>query len=733
MILSNILSIISAIINKQIYKHPEYNIIMLRKRGLNSMNRKALSDIVTTVLIILLVLAAVIILWAFVRVFVLNGGGRIETGVFTSSFSIPAKDVNIVPVEGSPQDASFKVVRNAGEGRLKALTVVIEDVNKKRFSKRVESNLRELESQIIVVDSSEITSNSLGRIKKISIAPIVLNKDGKEIQAGIAATYVVQGTEGTTIGAPSHSVGESCNAGETSGCLICSSGQFALGSCSAGLVCGNNGACIPTGSIGYICTLPSQCNSGLICLNGVCSCNDENDCSGSTPHCEISRGSCVECRDATDCSTGELCTNNVCTPDESCTLNNECNPGFSCVDSVCTPISYGDPWTQYMYNSAHTGKANSVGPSTLSNPKIINLESVWIRSNIVAGKDIIYFITGTGAADGNSSKLYAYDVSGSTPEYKWNYTLDAKLSTTPLLDLTNDAIYVNGAEKIYKIKASTGELVWETTVTPYSGTVASSPSGSVLYRSEYPRQSPVMDGSGKIYFPKNNRIFRYNPDGTLDEAIDVGTNTYIRATPLVTDNKIIFLDATSTKFKYTVSLTDFTISSTSDYTGYGPQGYKVSPILVGNKVYVGSASYGELKSYDKNSMAFVSQTGYDGATIHTPASDGTRIFSNAGEGSKIFSYDLSLSDRKESDATLDSITYSGTYGPQFDLDSQGATIISSNNIVYVNSGHTVYAFNSQTLGLIQKSDIGYLIDAPSTLYEGKLYVPTNAGKIYIFG
>ena len=57
------------------------------------MNKRGLSDIVVTVLIILLVLAAVVIIWSFVRPAIIRSSGQLEPGTLTSI----AKDVSISP------------------------------------------------------------------------------------------------------------------------------------------------------------------------------------------------------------------------------------------------------------------------------------------------------------------------------------------------------------------------------------------------------------------------------------------------------------------------------------------------------------------------------------------------------------------------------------------------------------------------------------------------------------
>ena len=82
-------------------------------------NKKAQSELITTVLIILLVLAAVVIVWQVVRSTVTTGAGQIEGGLdcVTLAFEIIGD-----PKEG---EGSVLIKRNPGEGDLQKLKVLV--------------------------------------------------------------------------------------------------------------------------------------------------------------------------------------------------------------------------------------------------------------------------------------------------------------------------------------------------------------------------------------------------------------------------------------------------------------------------------------------------------------------------------------------------------------------------------------------------------------------------------
>src|SRR3989344_8936329 len=120
------------------------------------MNKRGLSDVVTTVLIILLALAAIVIIWAFVKPVIFSSGGKIESGLFTINFDIPAEKV-FVTEDGN---ITFRLNRKAGAARLVAVQVVFEDENTlERYVKRINytgaNSLEELGSSIININKGE--------------------------------------------------------------------------------------------------------------------------------------------------------------------------------------------------------------------------------------------------------------------------------------------------------------------------------------------------------------------------------------------------------------------------------------------------------------------------------------------------------------------------------------------------------------------------------------------------
>ena len=86
------------------------------------MLRKAQAQIITTVLIILLVLAAIVIVWQVVRQTVGEGAGEIESATDCATLSLEI-------VEPVAAGTSITVKRNVGTGDLKKIKFIINNAD----------------------------------------------------------------------------------------------------------------------------------------------------------------------------------------------------------------------------------------------------------------------------------------------------------------------------------------------------------------------------------------------------------------------------------------------------------------------------------------------------------------------------------------------------------------------------------------------------------------------------
>lgn len=134
-------------------------------------NNRGLSDIITTVLIILLVLAAIVLIWSFIRPSLLKAGKQIETGS-------DCLQLQLVPVTCTYNDVTHatKLVYKWSEGQ---------------------GNLK---GSKLIVDLTGGTNN----VTTLSTAPTFLSTDTKILTYSVNPTKlsvaaVVAGSDGTLV------------------------------------------------------------------------------------------------------------------------------------------------------------------------------------------------------------------------------------------------------------------------------------------------------------------------------------------------------------------------------------------------------------------------------------------------------------------------------------------------------------------------------------------------------
>ena len=151
------------------------------------MQKRGLSDVVVSVLIVLLSIAAVIIIWAFIRLIISQ---KTDIGVITASFSIPndkvsARDSNNDQVI---DEITFTIVRDVGKAELAAYNVILESADKVRCVIRVTPPLDELGAKRFTVNKGTVCgpdgagpySYNIADVKRIAVAPIIKLQNGKE-------------------------------------------------------------------------------------------------------------------------------------------------------------------------------------------------------------------------------------------------------------------------------------------------------------------------------------------------------------------------------------------------------------------------------------------------------------------------------------------------------------------------------------------------------------------------
>lgn len=151
-----------------------------KKSDFFSKNQRGLSNIITTLLIIVLVLVAVGAVWNVARNIIESGAEQIELGKFTLDLEIKS-----VKIEGDDVTVDVIVKRNPGLGEFIGIYFVFSDGQNSEVI-REDTVLDELEERSFTYTLTEINTSEL---VDVSIAPIYELKSGKEDTGNIADKF----------------------------------------------------------------------------------------------------------------------------------------------------------------------------------------------------------------------------------------------------------------------------------------------------------------------------------------------------------------------------------------------------------------------------------------------------------------------------------------------------------------------------------------------------------------
>ena len=267
------------------------------------LNKRGLSAVVTTLMIILLVLVAIGIIWIVIRNVITSGTEEISL----TKFSLDLKIENAIK---NSNQIEVIIKRNPGKGELKAISFIISEEKKNIIVQLDANDLEELESTKFTIPNSEYSSLEIEEIQEISIAPVFESDSGKELVGEVLDTYKFSDS----------SIFEEVPPEE--GCEYCAPGQ-----------CGGDNGC------GGTCANTCSEENGFTCgENNFCremNCNERN---GDT--CELGEMCPGNPLDALD---PELCCDETCVSPEW-DLCSECGNGFFnffCDEAECNSISEG--------------------------------------------------------------------------------------------------------------------------------------------------------------------------------------------------------------------------------------------------------------------------------------------------------------------------------------------------------------------------------------------------------
>ena len=140
------------------------------------MQKRGLSEIVTTLLFVLLALGAVLMVWFLVRGLLVDSAGSADISQIVLTISVKSAEI-----DETAETASILIERGAGAGNIVGYNIIFEDEEGNSFSRRSDVIIDEFETKKIIEDYSDAEA---GKIVKIEIYPIIKLPNGKEIIGG---------------------------------------------------------------------------------------------------------------------------------------------------------------------------------------------------------------------------------------------------------------------------------------------------------------------------------------------------------------------------------------------------------------------------------------------------------------------------------------------------------------------------------------------------------------------
>lgn len=140
------------------------------------MEKRGLSAIVGTLLLILISLVAVGIIWVVISNIVNNSADEVSIGKFTI-------DLEIVKVEPVTSGVNVTVKRNVGAGELNGLKFVVSDGVSSEVLEIKNIDINELESQTFTVGYG-------GIVKEVGVIPLIGAESGKTLTGDVKDTLV---------------------------------------------------------------------------------------------------------------------------------------------------------------------------------------------------------------------------------------------------------------------------------------------------------------------------------------------------------------------------------------------------------------------------------------------------------------------------------------------------------------------------------------------------------------
>jgi hypothetical protein len=284
--------------------------------------KKALSDVISTLLILLLVFVAVAILWVVIRNVINQGSEQVTLGKFTLDLKIDQ-----VSVDETANQVSVRVKRNTGDGEFVGLKIIVsDDENSDIFN--FNGSLDVYEKQEFNFNLVQVNSSN---IKKIQVAPIFRLSSGKEVVGDVKDTW--ESSEGISNFDDDEEIilpEENQTGGECTVDSNCTADYYSPNYCHAS-------GDVYRNYFDFYCNATQQCTY-TTAPQIVQDCNSTQTCSGAVCVNNAVTPTCTT-HNYTQCYNGDVYWYNSCNVREG--INDDCSATETCTNNQCVTQSSG--------------------------------------------------------------------------------------------------------------------------------------------------------------------------------------------------------------------------------------------------------------------------------------------------------------------------------------------------------------------------------------------------------
>lgn len=312
---------------------------MAKKRGKETLylnnysvlrNKKALSDIVATLIIILLVIVAAGIIWVVVRNVIQSGAGQIEFS--EKCMGIGFTGISLNDESGGTYRITITRTGSGTNDPAAGLKIILFNDTHNSGVLDFDEEFGKLTTRTKILP----TPNNLINVNKMEYTAYFRDDAGREQVCPMTSTVFIIAGQGI--------IGNGGNGEEPP-----PGGDGCEPLCEAGYIC-ENGACVLVeGGEGAECEVDGDCSVGFECISNSCTCKyAEPEYACSSEYLEYECGTAYVCGVLASCGTcefGEFCSSHLCVTD------NVINSGV--VQDVFTasePFQFSSPSLPYWYD-----------------------------------------------------------------------------------------------------------------------------------------------------------------------------------------------------------------------------------------------------------------------------------------------------------------------------------------------------------------------------------------------